>query len=78
MNEFWDRYHKPLFIVENGLGAVDEVKDNQIHDQYRIDYLQQHITEAKKAIQHSWTLKLNQWDPKLNIRLSSRHLELLF
>ncbi|MCD8826823.1 glycoside hydrolase family 1 protein [Staphylococcus gallinarum] len=51
LNEFWDRYHKPLFIVENGLGAVDEVKDNQIHDQYRIDYLQQHITEAKKAIQ---------------------------
>ncbi|MCG7338042.1 glycoside hydrolase family 1 protein [Staphylococcus sp. ACRSN] len=51
LNELWDRYHKPLFIVENGLGAIDEVDDNQVHDQYRIDYLQRHITEAKKAIQ---------------------------
>ena len=28
LNEFWDRYHKPLFIVENGFGAVDEFDEN--------------------------------------------------
>lgn len=49
LNEFWDRYHKPLFIVENGLGAKDVVEeDGSIHDTYRIDYLQKHIQEMKK------------------------------
>ncbi len=52
LNEFWDRYHKPLFIVENGLGAKDVVEeDGSTHDTYRIDYLQKHIQEMKKAVQ---------------------------
>ncbi|WP_016912853.1 glycoside hydrolase family 1 protein [Mammaliicoccus vitulinus] len=51
LNEFWDRYHKPLFIVENGLGAKDTVEaDGSIHDTYRIDYLEKHIQEIKKAV----------------------------
>ncbi|GGI39565.1 glycoside hydrolase family 1 protein [Mammaliicoccus stepanovicii] len=51
LNEFWDRYHKPLFIVENGLGAKDKVEsDGTINDTYRIDYLEKHITEIKKAV----------------------------
>ena len=46
-----DRYHVPLFIVENGLGAVDKVeKDGSIHDPYRIDYLRSHLEEVRKAI----------------------------
>lgn len=51
LNELWDRYKKSLFIVENGLGAKDIVENGQIHDNYRIDYLEKHITEAKKAVQ---------------------------
>ena len=39
----------PLFIVENGLGAVDEVVDGKIHDDYRIDYLSKHMAEAKSC-----------------------------
>lgn len=51
MNVLYDRYQKPLFIVENGLGAVDTVEaDGSIHDQYRIDYLRAHIIEMEKAI----------------------------
>lgn len=51
LNEFWDRYHKPLFIVENGLGAKDTVEaDGSIHDTYRIGYLEKHIQEIKKAV----------------------------
>ncbi len=51
LNELWDRYRVPLFIVENGLGAVDEIAaDGQIHDQYRIDYLRQHIEQMREAI----------------------------
>ena len=49
--DLYDRYRKPLFIVENGLGAHDEVlPDGTIDDQYRIDYLAAHLREAYKAI----------------------------
>jgi 6-phospho-beta-glucosidase len=49
----YDRYQVPLMIVENGLGAVDEVApDGSIHDSYRIDYLRSHIQEMEKAIEH--------------------------
>ncbi len=52
LNQLWDRYQKPLFIVENGLGARDEVaEDGSIHDDYRIDYLRDHIAEMKKAVE---------------------------
>ena len=51
MNTLYDRYQKPLFIVENGLGAVDTVEpDGSIHDSYRIDYLRAHIEQMEKAI----------------------------
>ncbi|GGI62190.1 glycoside hydrolase family 1 protein [Limosilactobacillus caviae] len=51
LNEFWDRYHVPLFIVENGLGAVDQLtNDRKIHDDYRINYLQSHLEQVKEAI----------------------------
>ena len=49
----YDRYQVPLMIVENGLGARDEVDpDGSIHDTYRIDYLRSHIQEMEKAIEH--------------------------
>jgi 6-phospho-beta-glucosidase len=51
LNRLYDRYQKPLFIVENGLGAVDEVKeDGTIEDDYRINYLKQHVEAMKEAI----------------------------
>ena len=39
-----------FFIVENGFGAVDEVVDGHIHDDYRIEYLKVHITAAIEAV----------------------------
>lgn len=51
LNKIWDRYQKPLFIVENGLGAEDTIdSDRMIHDSYRIDYLKKHIEQMKEAI----------------------------
>lgn len=51
LNWFNDRYHLPLFIVENGLGAIDQkTKVNEIHDDDRIKYLQEHILQIKKAV----------------------------
>lgn len=49
-NNLWDRYHKPLFIAENGLGALDKVEDGKIHDQYRINYLRSHIEQMREAV----------------------------
>lgn len=49
--ELYDRYKKPLFIVENGIGSRDTVEeDGSIHDPYRIDYFRQHFLEMEKAI----------------------------
>lgn len=50
-NQLFDRYRKPLFIVENGLGAVDTVVDGEIHDDYRIAYLKEHFIEMSEAIE---------------------------
>lgn len=50
LNSLYDRYQKPLFIVENGLGAVDHLTDGKIEDDYRIDYLREHIKAMKDAI----------------------------
>ena len=52
MNQLYDRYQKPLFIVENGLGAKDTVQpDGTIDDEYRIDYLRQHIMAMRDAME---------------------------
>lgn len=52
MNEIYDRYQKPLFIVENGLGAPDTPdKTGYVEDDYRINYLRDHIREMKKAVE---------------------------
>jgi 6-phospho-beta-glucosidase len=51
LNQLYDRYQKPLFIAENGLGAIDKVEaDGTIQDDYRIDYLRQHIEQMSEAI----------------------------
>ncbi|WP_047985501.1 6-phospho-beta-glucosidase [Ornithinibacillus californiensis] len=50
-NQLWDRYQKPLFVVENGLGAVDIPDENgKIQDDYRISYLSEHLKVLKEAI----------------------------
>ena len=52
LNTLYDRYQLPIFVLENGLGAVDEIsEDGKIHDDYRMDYLRRHIVEMKKAVQ---------------------------
>ena len=51
LNAIWDRYQKPMFIVENGLGAIDKPDETgHVADDYRIDYLRKHIAAMKDAI----------------------------
>ena len=55
MNDFYDRYQLPLFIVENGLGAKDVLVEGPngptVEDDYRIDYLKQHLQQVGEAIE---------------------------
>ncbi|AII12168.1 6-phospho-beta-glucosidase [Lactococcus lactis subsp. lactis NCDO 2118] len=51
LHKLYDRYQVPLFVVENGLGAHDTLEeDGTIHDNYRIDYLREHIKQMGIAI----------------------------
>ena len=54
LNDFWERWQKPLFIVENGLGAVDQLVDSggerTVVDPYRISYHNDHLVQAREAI----------------------------
>ncbi len=66
MNTLYDRYRKPLFIVENGLGANDVVEaDGSIHDNYRIEYMRAHIEEMLKAVNEDGIplLGYTMWGP---------------
>ena len=52
MHFIYDRYNIPLLVIENGLGATDKVEvDGSIHDEYRINYLREHIKSMKEAIE---------------------------
>ena len=50
LNVYYDRYQLPLMIAENGLGALDELKAGTVADDYRIDYLREHLKAIKEAI----------------------------
>ncbi|TPG58844.1 glycoside hydrolase family 1 protein [Ewingella americana] len=51
LREIYDRYHLPLLITENGLGAFDKLDENgEINDHYRIDYLRRHLEQMQLAI----------------------------
>lgn len=51
LSQYWDRYQVPLMIAENGLGALDKIEeDGSIHDEYRIEYLREHIKQLKECI----------------------------
>lgn len=51
LNDLWDRYHKPLWVVENGLGSADTLeKDGKVHDDYRINYLRSQIKSMRDAV----------------------------
>ena len=52
LNHIYDRYHLPIFISENGLGAIDELDENgYVEDDYRIDFVKGHLRELHRAIE---------------------------
>lgn len=65
LNFLYDRYQLPLFIVENGLGAKDFIEENgEIKDNYRIDYINDHLYQVGEAIQDGVELMgYTSWAP---------------
>ncbi len=51
LNQMYSRYHLPLFVAENGLGTFDVMEDGRVHDDYRIDYVREHIRQMKLALE---------------------------
>ncbi len=76
LNIFYDRYQKPIYITENGIGCYDKKEDdNLIHDQYRIDYYKQHIKQVKEAIKDGVDVKgYYPWGPIDLISCSSSEM----
>lgn len=52
LNEYWNKYRLPLIITENGLGTPDTLtEDGKVHDDYRIDYMREHVNAIAEAIE---------------------------
>ena len=83
LNDFYDRYQLPLFIVENGLGAKDVLVQGPdgptVEDDYRIDYLQKHLMQVGEALQDGVDLLgYTTWGPidlvsESTVELSKRY-----
>ena len=74
LNELYDRYQKPLFVVENGMGAVDQPDaDGAIHDDYRCEYLADHLRALMDAVEidHVPVLGYTMWGPIDLVSLST-------
>lgn len=76
LRDFYNRYNKPLFLVENGLGAYDKVEeDGSIKDEYRIDYLKKHIIQMKEAVKDGVDLMgYTAWGPIDLISMSTSEM----
>lgn len=77
LNVYWDRYRKPIYITENGLGAYDKAEeDGRIHDPYRIDYLKAHIEQMIEAVKDGVDLRgYYPWGPIDIVSCSSSEME---
>lgn len=75
LNEFYDRYQKPIYITENGVGYYDELVDGKVHDAYRVDYYRAHIEQMKEAIKDGVDLRgYYAWGPIDIISCSSNEM----
>lgn len=75
LNLFYDRYQKPIYITENGIGCYDQLEDGKIHDDYRIQYYRDHIIQMQEAIKDGVDLRgYYAWGPIDIISCSSNEM----
>lgn len=77
LNQYYDRYQCPIYITENGFGMFDTLtEDKQIHDDYRIDYLREHVLAIKEAILDGVDVRgYYPWGPIDIVSCSSSEME---
>lgn len=64
LNNLYDRWQKPLYIVENGMGFRDRLENGKIHDPYRIEFFKAHLKAAHEAIEDGVDLRgYMSWGP---------------
>ncbi len=64
LNEYYDRWRKPIYITENGIGCYDKLEDGHVHDPYRVEYLRAHIEQMREAIRDGVDLRgYYEWGP---------------
>lgn len=64
LNRLYDRYHIPMMIVENGLGASDLLEDETVEDDYRIAYMRKHVEQMSEALEDGVELMgYTMWAP---------------
>ena len=71
LNEYYERYRLPMIITENGLGAHDSLDNGEVHDDYRIEYIKEHIKACALAMQDG--VELFGYSPWSVIDLLSSH-----
>lgn len=76
LNEYWDRWQKPIYITENGFGSKDEVVDGEISDPYRIDYYKEHLKQINEALADGVDVRgFYAWGPIDIVSCSSSEME---
>lgn len=66
LNHVYDRYHKPVFILENSSGFVDKLEeDGTVHDPYRVEFLREHIKTMMQAVEEDGVdvIGYTMWGP---------------
>lgn len=77
LNQYYDRYHLPIIISENGMGFYEKMnEDGTVHDDYRINYIKEHIMQIKEAIHDGVNvIGYYPWGPIDLVSCSSSEME---
>lgn len=76
LNEYWDRWQKPIYITENGVGAFDVLEGESIHDPYRVKFYKEHLEQVKEAIFDGVDVRgFYAWGPIDIVSCSSSEME---